>query len=458
MILTGIIEKIKNNRFQLPIWLGTILAKIPFGLRPVVGRVYIKRSKEIRAFPTEQKREIIFNQVYSIVKYAIAQIPFYREFYAAEGFTLDMLNSFDDIKRIPIIDKSILSKYSIEERSNLSLHKFLVNTGGSTGNTLNLYVQPDAIGHEWAHIHNAWSHFGYKNDMLRIMFVGRNKVMNVVDYDFARHALVVDIYKPFPDIALALKKYLVRYPAYFLHGYPSVIADFANYCQQEDPQLLSLLKKNLKAAFLSSEYPYAKYRDVIEFTFNIKTQSFYGHTERCIMAYENECPYQFIPFQTYGYTEAIERGDGHYNLVGTSYYNFATPLIRYNTNDIIDNPIKEDGVLTQFEIYEGREGQYIISKSGQKISLTALIMGRHHDLLDYVNHIQVSQIKDGLVAVLYVTKDSVMQLDALSLFDSSNVDVDFLFYKIDKPIRTVSGKINLLLPSSEIRSLGILVD
>lgn len=454
-MLSDIITRVKNNDWHLPMWLGLLLAKVPFGIRPIVGKVYSVRRERIKYFDTlsvRQKHSIIYEQVFLIVKYALENIPFYQRFYADAGFSLDMLKSFDDIEKIPIVDKSVLALYSLEDRSNISLPKFLVNTGGSTGNTLSLYVQPNSIGHEWAHLHEIWSNVGYRHDMLKLMFVGRNHVKDIVDYDFARHSIAVDIYKPLPLIASKLKQYLNRYHCYFLHGYPSFLADFATYCSNEDIELLNLLRANLKAAFLCSEYPYPQYREIIESVFGIKTQSFYGHTERCVMAYEEGTPNKFTVLQTYGYAEAIERPDGHYDLIGTSYYNRATPLIRYKTNDIIDNPLKETGILKSFDIYEGRDGQFIFDKQGNKVSLTGLIMGRHHELFEYSNHIQVSQISCGKVAILYVPKNNSMQIDYKSLFDSSNVDVDFVFYQINNPIRTVSGKINLLVPYDSVKA------
>ena len=452
-MLSELINDVKNNRLHMPVWMGQILAYVPFGLRPVIGGEYRARCHDIHmelSMSSDQRKEWIYGQMHSIVEYAMNNIPFYKDFYAKRGFTLDMLSTYDDIARIPVIDKDILLTYSLEERSYPDNSGIFVNTGGSSGKTLSLYIRPDQIGHEWAHLHEVWKKVGYRQNMLKIMFVGRNNVKDVVDYDFARHSLAVDIYKPLPEIAERLKGYLRHYPCYFVHGYPSVIADFASYCLSDDAELLALLRQNLKAAFLCSEYPYAKYRDVIESVFGIPTQSFYGHTERCVMAYESDEPYKFKPMQTYGYVEALERADGHFDLIGTSYYNYATPLIRYNTKDLIDDPVSEDGLLKEFHIYEGREGQNILDRSGKVISLTGLIMGRHHPLFDYVEHVQVSQPVMGKALVLYVPKNPELELDCQSLFDSSNVDVEFSFHKLDKPVRTVSGKVNLLVPYKDI--------
>ena len=237
---------------------------------------------------------------------------------------------------------------------------------------------------------------------------------------------------------------LRKYPCYFLHGYPSVLSEFAHYCEH-DSELLKLLRGKLKGAFLSSEYPYPVYRKKLEQVFGIKTQSFYGHTERCVMAFETEEQFRFKPFQTYGYAETIKDNNDKNHLVGTSYFNMASPLIRYDTEDIIDNPCYEDGILELFDIKEGRSGQFIEDKNGKKVSLTGLVMGRHHGLFNLCEHIQVHQDEPGHATIIYVPKIGQKIERPETLFDASNVDVDFCFLERNQPIRTASGKINLLV-------------
>ena len=448
--MSNIITLLKSNGIKLPIWIGQAISHIPFEWRPVIGNSYLHSMKDISSFDKmsiDQKQNYIFKRMYKLVEYAINNIDFYKDFYAQKNFSIAQLRNFEDIKRIPIICKEDLAKYPLEYRSAKNVEKYIQNTGGSSGQTLSFYVQPEQFGCEWAHIHTMWKELGFRPSDLRLLMVGRNNVKDGVEYEFARHTLSLDIYQPFRDTASKLKQIIQKHPVLYLHGYPSVMSDFALYCQQ-DPKLLALLKGKLRGAFLNSEYPYSKYRETIEHTFNIKTQSFYGHTERCVMAYEKHKHFRYIPFQTYGYAEAIKREDGHYDLIGTSYNNLASPLIRYNTKDIIDNPSFNDGIMSEFDIIEGRSGQYIIDKNGQRISLTALVMGRHHTLFDLCKHIQIGQLSHGTAIVFYEPHYGV-QIDNVELmFDASNVDIDFKFEKVNSPLRTSSGKVNLLvLPS-----------
>jgi len=443
----SIISKLKNNEIRLPVWFGQLLSYIPYSCRPMVGAGYRVKRKEISDYEKmseEEKREYIFKNVYAIVKYALENIPFYQQFYASHAFSLEDLKSYEDIQKIPVLRKADLLSFPIEQRTNMNVPKFLANTGGSSGHTLSFYVQPSSFGNEWAHIHRMWSFLGFRPSDLKLYIAGRTKVRDGVDYEFARHTLSVDMYRPYSETAPRLVKMLKKHPCFYLHGYPSVLAEFANYCKS-DAELLGLLKGRLRGAFLSSEYPYPKYRDVIEDTFGIKSQSFYGHTERCVMAYETEEKFHYCPFQTYGYTEAVKSENGDYHLVGTCYGNMASPLIRYDTEDVISNPVYEDGILKFFDIKEGRSGQFIADADGRMISLTGLIMGRHHKLFDYCEHIQVHQDKLGFATVYYVLKPGAEISEPENMFDSENIGIQFSFEQKDKPVRTVSGKVNLLV-------------
>lgn len=440
----------KNNKIRLPIWLGQTLSAIPYSARPMVGSVYKQRRREIEAYEQSSsawRQEFIFKRMRAIVEYALKNIPFYQDYYSKQKFHLSDLRSYDDIAKIPIVDKQTLLNYTLQERSNENVPKFRVNTGGSSGYTLTFYVQPSSIGHEWSHIHAMWGKMGFKPSDLKLFIAGRSAVRNGVDYEFARHTLSLDMYRPYEETAPRLKKILKKHPCLYLHGYPSVLSEFARYCAT-DTLLLELLKGKLRGAFLNSEYPYPMYREPIEQIFDIPTQSFYGHTERCVMAYETEQKFRFVPFQTYGFSEAVLNAENHFDLIGTSYYNLASPLIRYNTKDVVDNPSYDNGILTEFDIFEGRSGQYILDRDGRKVSLTGLVMGRHHKLFDYCSHIQIAQKEKGEATIYYVPKDCVAIDHPEQLFDTSNVSILFTFESIKEPFRTAAGKVNLLVTST----------
>ncbi len=437
---------LKNNLRNIPPSIGRLINRFPYDYRPGIGKVYRQRKSEIEAFAnftSDEKRTFIFERMKHIVEFAYNNVPAYKSYYNDQGFNPALLKSFDDINLIPLTSKSILSKYDLEARSFAKKGRYIVNTGGSSGTPFSFYIQPDSMGHEWAHMHTIWDTLGFNVADFKLGFGGRSDIKDFVDYDVVRNSFAIDLYANYAEVSKKLKLILKKYPIKYLHGYPSSIYDFAVYCKDHDNELQQLLSKQLKGAFMGSEFPHPHYRDAIEEIFQIDTVSCYGHTERCVLAGELTEKYVYEPFQTYGYTEVIDN-NGVMELVSTSYYNEASPLIRYNTNDEITDPVVEHGILKSFKMKGGRSGEFVIDRDGKKINLTGLIFGRHHEIFNYAKFIQVKQISQGVIEIHYVAEDLPAE-KAATLFDAENVNLDISFVKEVEPVRTVSGKVNLLI-------------
>ena len=232
----------------------------------------------------------------------------------------------------------------------------------------------------------------------KIVFGGRSDIKNIVDYDVVRNQFSVDIYADYKLVAMKLKNILNKHIIKYLHGYPASIYDFALFCKNEDPEFENLLTKNLKGVFLGSEFPHKHYREIIEEVFNVETifgmviqNDQYWHMKKRLNLIMN----LFILMDT----EAIYKDKGNYQLIATSYYNKASPLIRYNTEDQISNVEFKSGIMKSFRIINGRYGEFVIDKSNKKINLTGLIFGQHHEIFNHSKFIQVRQPKPGEIEI-----------------------------------------------------------
>lgn len=436
----------KNNLSNISPRLGCVINKLPYSCRPGLGNTYRKRIREIAIFDLihiKERREFIFQRMKAIVNFAYENIHFYKHYYDTSSFHPKDLKRFEDLDKIPITNKVVLNNYHLEERSFSKRGRYVVNTGGSSGTPFSFYIEPSSMGHEWAHMHTIWKKLDYKPSHCKIGFGGRSTIRDFVDYDVVRNTFSLDIYSDYREISKKLKKIMKRHIIKYLHGYPSSIYDFAMYCKENDQELQELMSKQLIGAFLGSEFPHPHYRDVIEKTFDIESISWYGHTERCALAYEKNQKYVYVPFQTYGYSEVVNI-DGVDELVATSYYNQASPLIRYNTNDEIEDPVINNGILENFKIKGGRSGEFVIDRDGKKINLTGLIFGRHHEVFNHSKFIQVKQIAKGVIEIHYVS-DNIAEKSAIKMFDAKNINMEISFVKKKEPVRTISGKIKLLI-------------
>jgi phenylacetate-CoA ligase len=443
----------KHNLRNIPPGIGKYLSLLPYGYRPGIGPTYRKRHEEIAIYDNldeNTRRNFIFQRVKNVVNYANNNIPFYQKFYYERGFNPDSLRDYEYIQDIPVIGKSDLNQIELEFRSSIQKDRYKTNTGGSSGLPLSFYIQSSFMGTEWAHMHTIWGQFGYKVSDIKLVFIGVGaKNENPVQYDFVRNSFMINIYANPIHVINEIKKILSVHTIRFLHGYPSAIYSFALSCSQISPDLTKMLRKNLKAVFLNSEFPQPHFRNTIEEAFGVPTLSWYGHTERCVLAYEKGEKFHYTPMQTYGYVEALKIDKEKSNLIGTSYYNFSSPFIRYNTGDLIENcQYDKVGILNKFSINDGRSGEFIMDANNNRIPLTGLIFGRHHKLFDLTSFIQVKQDSIGFATIYFVWNDAQSfpsNLNFSLLFDSSEVDIRFNFEEIKNPILTSAGKLNLLI-------------
>ena len=246
---------LRNNLTRLPFFLGNMLAYIPYNYRPGLSREYSKRQQEIRWLEEKatlsDKKIFIFNKMKTIVNHAHNNVPFYKDYYAECSFHPDQLKKFEDLKKIPIISKKILQKYSLEQRSFLSKGRYKTNTGGSSGEPLTFYITPDSMGHEWAHMHHIWKKFDYKPHKLKLALGGRSQGKYFLEYDAVRHHYSLSIYQDLNNNKQELLNLFRSRNIHFLHGYPSAIYELALFCKKEsNADLLNLMKRSFKRGFL----------------------------------------------------------------------------------------------------------------------------------------------------------------------------------------------------------------
>lgn len=433
---------------NIPEPIGQFITLIPFSWR--LGPKYSKSKMEIYRYQgmnSSDQRRYVFERICNTVNYAYQHNSFYREFYQQRGFTPDQLGEFDDIKKIPVVTKALLRQFPLEERSMPQVGRVLVNTGGTSGEPLHFYLERNSFAREWGHMHYIWSKLGYSQRCRKLTFRGKNLGELPLKYNPVNNEYLVNAYRGLSEVVEALSLVLNRSKISFLHGYPSLIYDFARYCQKEAPFVVEQLNSSLRGIFLASEYPAPVYRDLIESVFMVPTISWYGHSEAAVLAYEARAKYRYEPLMTYGYAEAVKDEEGRYHLVGTSYHNKVSPFIRYDTGDIIV-PEWDDQMLGSFTISEGRVGEFIIDKSGRRISLTALIFGRHHKVFELARFIQIRQAQPGKATII-ITLPQGTDSERVTLmddwFDLYDVSIDFNLETRVEPYTTASGKVPLLL-------------
>jgi len=424
---------------------------IPFSLR--LGAAYRRSTSDIRRAEIsdlELPDAQLLEQLKSIVYIAANKVPFYHDFYRSKGFSPEEIQVLSDWQKIPLVTKQDLQGVPLADRCVPGANGLVSNTGGTSGRPLEFMLHKDAIAREWAHMHYIWNARGYRPQHLKIRFTGKHfNDLEPLHYHPLHNEYIVNANSPMVDVVKALASMRLDACPRWVHGYPSLIAEFAHTLSSVDPQFAALFRTRLYGALLGSELPVPVYRDVIEQVLSNNIVSWYGHSEMALLARETtRGVYESLP--TYGYAEAVPvEGSKECRLVCTSFHNKLHPFIRYDTGDLVQPVSSLKGSLA-FRVTEGRIGDFILDRLERSISLTSIIFGRHHQAFEDIQHLQVYQEFPGQIILLIVPrKEGLDEKKLLQGFDFSGLDLNWSIKVISSPIRTGAGKIRLKVSQKE---------
>jgi len=388
-----------------------------------------------------------FNKLKEILDYAWVHILGYRNLWESYGFAPEKFKSPDDIKLIPFITKEIL-KDSLDEFSNKNLPNLrYVTTGGSTGIPLGFYEQSHNIMIERAFIDNLWSYFypDINLDTKRVVLRG-DRISSSYVHD-PMVGLVLSSY----DIDINnVKEYLIKIDKYkypIFHGYPSAIYQMAKIIK--DNQLF--FNHRFEVICLGSEPLYNFQKELIEKVFNTNLCCWFGHTERTIFAGLCQNCNRFHIYPQYGLTEIING-----EMIGTSFWNYATPLIRYKTQDfaVVDsykcNAYGKNRKL--LKSIDGRLQELVVSKTKKLISMTAINM--HDEIFDDLTQFRFYQDTEGDLIFKYIAQKNVNVRESIiysGLKNKLRDDFNLELKEVENIPKTESGKLRFLDQKLEIK-------
>mgnify|MGYP001765650735 CR=1 FL=1 len=439
--------RLKEMAESIPESAGRRLTWVPFSLRLGGGYRRARRAIERTKLEDPAKREQrLFVQLRTLLRHAAENVQFFRDFYRSKGFKVQDFRSVQDWALIPVVSKAELQTSPLAMRSATGLKSKKYNTGGTSGQPLEFMLDDDAFAREWAHMHRIWMPHGYRPSHLKVTLRGKHFDCSIpLRYNAVHNELVVNANARIEEVIAAVLALPCSIVVRWVHGYPSLVAEFAHALREVSPADAGNFRSRLYGVLLGSEYPAPVYRDVIEATLTSNVVCWYGHSEMALLAPETARGlYESLP--TYGFAEAVaDDGVPHHRLVCTSLHNYAHPFIRYDTGDLVA-PISQRGGSLAFRIAEGRVGDFVTDRQGKRHSLTAIIFGRHHPAFELLHHLQVRQDGPGAVSLLVTPRCPSFDVVALrSGLDLDDLDFDWRIEPVTEPVRTAAGKIRLLV-------------
>jgi phenylacetate-CoA ligase len=394
---------------------GSALKLVP--LPYLLGRSYREWYAFLRVaerWDTERAREYQFDQLRRILTLAYHKSPFYREQFRSVGFEPGDFKDLGDMERLPTIDKETI-RANADRMLTVPVTQTsvdYVSTSGSGGVPLGFYMDSARSSVEFAHLSYSWGRIGYRPGdvvgVLRGQVVPLDRCGVHHRYDPLLRYHYFSSFHLMPEQMTRYVDMLHRIQPRFMHSYLSslfLLCRFMHHSGLKFPV-------SIRGALLGSEPVYPFQRAFIEREFGLKLFSWYGHSEKLVLAAECEESSHYHVWPTYGYCEVLTRElrpaaiGVHGEIVGTSFMNEVMPFIRYRTDDFATAEGLSCSACGRHQMLlsniEGHRAQefLVTNRTGVVIAWTALNM--HDDTFDGIMRFQFRQRTAGVAELRMV--------------------------------------------------------
>jgi len=400
-----------------------------------------------------------------IVKYAYENVSGYHVLYKEAGVKPEDIQTLSDVACLPFVTKAMIrdNLASFTSRVIPKSKQIYGTTSGSTGMPFGFHYTELNKSIEKAFMYSGWERAGWRLGESSAVLKGASFVGSEEkfwEYDpYNRQLLLSSYYLTERTYDKYVAK-ILEYKAPYLQAYPSAATILADLISKR----ADTGKLNFKAILLSSENVYDWQRQkLFEAFVRSKLFGWYGLTEQVILAPECEYSHQYHVWPFYGFTEILsekgeEQEEGEIGeLVGTSFWNYATPFIRYRTMDLAKKGKSGCEKCTrQFQLLEkiqGRLQEIIVTNTGRYISMTAMTV--HSDAFHNVEQFQFYQDRPGRVSFRIVRRGNYTERDTSKirsdLMTKLGEDMELEIIFVDKILRTPNGKYRVLEQELKIK-------
>ncbi|MCC7376311.1 MAG: phenylacetate--CoA ligase family protein [Verrucomicrobiales bacterium] len=452
----------------------SLYERMPDGLKRAAGWAYRQLPSRLRwgrsfgefrqlaaaseSWDVDAIREYQVRQLRQVLIQAGNYSPWYQRRFGEARFDPARIQSPEDLASCPFLTKSDLQQHLDEIASTAvpDRQRLYITTGGSTGVPVGFYLQKGVSRpKEQAFLEAQWSRGGYSPGARLAVIRGHvttdRAEGRIASYDATRDWLMLSSYHLTEARLAEYLEAIERFRPDILHAYPSAALQLAEFLERAGQSW----RLPLRCVLAGSERLNLPQKRLLERVFGTRIYRWYGHSERAVLAAEGRTSELFYFWPTYGFVEFGDPDpDGYREVIGTSFHNLAMPLIRYRTGDYVRlaNP-RRDGDLefpwpAVAEI-AGREQEFLVSRAGRRISLTAFNM--HDAIFDGLYAVQFAQSEPGRAEFRYVPSPAfhASRLDTIRDGITRKLGDDFTveFREVRETERTARGKHRWLVSS-----------
>jgi phenylacetate-CoA ligase len=418
-------------------------------------RKQLAQAERRSSFSNDQVLELRDQRLRAFVAHCAATVPYYRNQFRELGIEPERIRSVEDLRMLPVLSKRTVQEYAAEFVSDLAPQYECerVHTSGTTGAGLRFLTTNSAVREQWAVWWRYRRRHGIDLDTWCAYFGGRSLVPIEQEKppfwrtNFAGRQLFFSAYHLTPaNLRVYVEKLRdVRIP--WLHGYPSLLALLAAYIVDTGCDL----GYQPKWVTVGAENLLSQQAAVIERAFGVRPVQHYGMAEA--VANISECSMRRLHVdEDFSAVEFLDDDYGRRRVVGTNFSNYATPLLRYDAQDVVwmENHVCDCGLPGRvIDCVDGRQEDYVLLKNGARLGRLDHIF---KDMVQ-VREAQIVQQQPGKIMVRIARGSKYGEADenllrqefAQRLGRDAEIEVQY----VDSVGRTDSGKLRFVI--SELR-------
>jgi phenylacetate-CoA ligase len=290
----------------------------------------------------EALREVQTRKLQALLRYAVEQVPYYRNLFRSLGAVPDDFRTLDDLARLPLLTKEIIRQNLDDLVAEGEKGTLLRNsTGGSTGTPLVFYAHPrkEALGNTAKLRARRWWGIEIGDRELHLwgnpVELGRAGQLRAAK-DRLLNQIVVSAYDLSEEKLERLAGTIRRFRPVFLYVYPSALVSFCRFLRERGIDLAAVAPRYVIS---TAETLLPAHKAFVEETLGTKVIFEYGSHDGCAVI-AHDCPCgrmhttdELVHLEFIRDGKPVASGETG-EIVLTNLESYGMPFIRYATGDL----------------------------------------------------------------------------------------------------------------------------
>ena len=416
-------------------------------------RRYWKDLEKTQYLPEAVLMERQWQRLENLIRFAWENNAFYRARFEMAGITPDMVQSPEDMQKIPVLTKEEIRQNTLQmiSRGYVLPELLQFKTGGSTGKALDIYITEDCseFRNACARRHDRWTGWEVGEPIAAVW--GNPYLPSSIKDKLKNWLLTPFIYL---DTMSVTEKSVRNFAVEWERVHPTLLFGHAHslYLLAQYVRDLNITNIKPRGILSTSKMLMPQERKIIEEVFYTKVNDRYGCEEVSLIASECEkhegmhlnIEHLYVEFlkEEGGYAVPGEPGQ----IVVTDLMNKAMPFIRYQVEDVgvpSERKCSCGRGLPLMERVTGRVADFLIKSDGSKVAGVSLIENTLTKIPG-IDQMQISQESLDIITLRLVPGTGYAKSVESELVDYfKNIfgkDVEIKVETIDRILPEPSGK------------------